>query len=172
MGVTIFYRGRVADQRSTVNAYRIAREFAERCGWTPLAGGEGLVLLPHEQCEPIEIVFDTQMQFSGSTKTQFAGPDVHWQVVDFFKHLQPHVLDLEVDDEAAAWDGASRREVQKAFDQTAILINRYVAGGGSGLSLRNVADLKYIGVALAWALVGIALLIGVAFLYSWWTGLL
>jgi hypothetical protein len=161
MGVTIFYRGRAADQASVDRVLEAAAEFARTRRWPAIPSSNSLLLEPPRNCETLDITFDERLAFEGAVKTQFAGPAVHRQIIELLRALREHLADLEVDDEAGAWDGASQRDVAETFVRTA-----------GRIALRTRSGRKRLAVALSWALAGVAALIGAAFLYSWFAGLL
>ena len=59
------------------------------------------MFLPHDSCEPLALRFTRTRRFSDFCKTQFAGPAVHTQVLQFLDGIRPHLSKLIVYDEAA-----------------------------------------------------------------------
>jgi len=64
----------------------------------------GIEILPHERCDPLRLEFDVDLYVQEYTKTQFAGPGVHREVVALLRELAPHFAMLQVDDEGEYWD--------------------------------------------------------------------
>ena len=106
MGITIYYAGRAKSEDSIADAYKDCCLLAKKFGWqTNEAAPEslredGLVFLPHPDCEPIHLRFSRTRRFSEFCKTQFAGPVVHQQVREFLGELSQHLSKLIIHDEA------------------------------------------------------------------------
>jgi hypothetical protein len=106
MGITIRYAGRANSEEDIAAVFNetivIAREFGWRCRIPDPESirEEGLSFLPHEDCEPLHIWFTKTRRFSDFCKTQFAGPEVHSQVLTFFKKISPRFSKLIIYDEA------------------------------------------------------------------------
>jgi len=171
MGVTIAYEGSVRDAVARGIVLETARSFARTRDWavdnTPL----GVVITPHQKSEPVVIEFD-KLSISGSTKTQFAGARVHWQVVELFKALQPAFVTLEIDDDASAWDGASPQDVEALFTRFQERIDHSRAQLATASDADSDGGVHPVLQTLLIGLVMLALLIAGGFAYSWWIGLL
>lgn len=106
MGITIHYAGRALSEDSIAAAFKEGIEIAHEFGWearVPPADTmreEGLVFFPHVDCEPVYLRFTRTRRFSEFCKTQFAGPSVHLQVLEFLERLSGHFSNLIVYDEA------------------------------------------------------------------------
>lgn len=124
MGITIHYRLELSDRGQLAAVLAAARQFALARGWpvheiadAPFgptstfpfgtrehAGpGTGVAIAPDEYCEPVLLVFDTDLVASASTKTEYAGSEVHTEVVALLDALTPHVASMDVTDEAEFW---------------------------------------------------------------------
>jgi hypothetical protein len=109
MGVTIHYAGQLRDPAKLPQLVEFSRDYATRSDWgfilLPFATGnlQGFVLYPHEDCEPIELRFGTRNRFSSWVKTQFAGPDIHIEIIRFFREIKPILGRLGVSDEGKFW---------------------------------------------------------------------
>lgn len=124
MGVTIHYRLELSHHAQLPALLAAAREFANARGWPiheiddasllspnifPFGGqdgggsGSGVVIVPDEHCEPVMLVFGPDLVAIASTKTQYAGAEVHMDVVSLLDALTPHVLSIDVTDEAEFW---------------------------------------------------------------------
>jgi hypothetical protein len=64
---------------------------------------DGFVINPHPDCEPLEIRFGKKNRFGNWVKTQFAGPEIHIQIVQFLKLIKPIVSRMGVSDEGEFW---------------------------------------------------------------------
>lgn len=110
MGITIHYAGRVASEESISALYKaavaIAQEFKWRGSIPPSESQRemGLVFLPHNDCEPLKLCFTRTRRFSDFCKTQYAGPLVHVQVLQFFDRLSHHFSKLIVYDETEEFE--------------------------------------------------------------------
>src|SRR5262249_23521889 len=71
----------------------------------------GIVIYPHPMCEPIYIQFGTDLLMSDFVKTQFAGPDVHVEVIGLLRKLKPLLADLQVSDEGEYWQTNDRAKL-------------------------------------------------------------
>jgi hypothetical protein len=127
MGVTLHYEGQVRDPRCCEQLLATAQAFAERQGWraeairrahttlTRKIRGEqqvyagptaGVTLFAHQQAEPLRLELDRDLYLQGWTKTQFAPPEVHVQMVALLRMLQPFFRELIVRDEGEYWETA------------------------------------------------------------------
>ena len=107
MGITIHYAGRAASEADIDAIIETSIGRARSLGWTGRVPApediraEGLVFLPHENSEPLTLHFSRTRRFSDFCKTQFAGPVVHRQVLEFLEHcLWPHCSKQILIDEA------------------------------------------------------------------------
>ncbi|HVN92372.1 MAG TPA: hypothetical protein VMT38_01685 [Terracidiphilus sp.] len=110
MGVTIHYAGQLTEPSRLPLVLDFARGFAESHHWDFRLIGEtassrprGFVLLPHPDCEPVEFEFGPRFKFENWVKTQFAGPRIHVEVLDFLRRIHPLIGRLGVRDEAEYW---------------------------------------------------------------------
>lgn len=124
MGITIHYGGRAASEDSIANVFSEGIAIARELGWLgrvppkELLRESGLVLLPHQDCEPLHIRFTKTRRFSDFCKTQFAGPVVHLQVRQFFDRLSPNFSKLIVHDEAEDFEvDGEVIPLEQAFDK-------------------------------------------------------
>jgi hypothetical protein len=125
MGVTIHYEGRLKDPASLSKVLGAAADFAALRGWPQrrftdgsihlarvrneedwdyVGPTSGIELTPNDRCDPIRLEFDKDFYIQEFTKTQFAGPDTHADVVALLRELSPFFEDLMVDDEGEFWD--------------------------------------------------------------------
>ncbi len=54
----------------------------------------GLVLYPHNMSEPVWLQFGDDLVLRDSVKTQFAGADVHIEIIRLFDALKPILKSL------------------------------------------------------------------------------
>ena len=72
----------------------------------------GVVLYPHDMCEPLRLEFSSDLVCQDFTKTQFAGADIHIAVVELFRRLKPHFARLEIEDEGEYWASSDRERLE------------------------------------------------------------
>jgi hypothetical protein len=129
MGVTIHFEGRLKSPESLERLVQAARGAAADLGWPcqiireecaqlPRVRDEqdwdyvgptaGIELLPHKDSEPLRLEFDRELYVQEFIKTQFAGPDVHVEVVNLLRQLETHFAILSVDDEGEYWESNDR----------------------------------------------------------------
>lgn len=124
MGITIHYAGRVASEEAISALYEESLAIARNFGWRGRVPAreslraEGLIFLPHENCEPLTLRFSRTRRFSDFCKTQFAGPAVHLQVLQFFRRLEQHFSKLVIYDETEEFETKGDMEALLAvFDR-------------------------------------------------------
>ena len=131
-GVTVHYQGKAKDAAAVAKVLAAARSVASAHGWEvreasvanasvprEVAGKEttyqgplnGIVIYPHPMCEPIYIRFGTDLFMRDWVKTQFAGADVHVEVIGLFRKLKPLLADLQVQDEGEYWETNDRTKL-------------------------------------------------------------
>lgn len=140
MGICIYYQAAADDTSAADSTIRSAIAFAERSGWRwdrvpPQKPADqqdsevaaGVVIYPHDSCEPIRLVFDQHFAIDDYVKTQFAGPAVHSQVVEFFKSLVPHLKHLDVVDEGDLWEVGDLPHTEGLFESFRTTLADYLA---------------------------------------------
>jgi hypothetical protein len=162
MGVTICYRGKLNDMRELGAFVDEMEEFAQPLGWwsrrcngdlsrpntarvslrkgrVDITGNlplQGIIILPHENSEPLWLTFDTHGYLADraatslvnegtkrptktwlSTKTQFAPPRIHAAVVKLLRYLKKqYISDLEVHDGGGYWESGDMHELERRID--------------------------------------------------------
>ena len=148
MGVTIHWQGTLLGNEAYSALVRSARSFAVERGW-PIQEIDsadkvlarvineesvdyegptyGIVLWPHPECEPVRLEFDRDLFTQEFCKTQFAGADVHIQVVNLLRLLTPYFDTLEVTDEGEYWETGSREALAAHVDKIASILAEMLA---------------------------------------------
>jgi hypothetical protein len=125
MGVTIHYSGVLAGAAEAELLLKEASAIAAEMEWgienlnSPNAG---LVVFPHPDCEPLAFNPDDFGMIESWVKTQFAGPETHIQIVDFFSRIAPHFENFAVEDEGEYWETKDRPKLEAHFEQVASAI--------------------------------------------------
>ena len=108
---------------------------------------KGITMRP-EKCEPVDVVFfptgstcspvkvkfntsgtDELMVQTVSTKTQFAGIDVHKTVVDLFIYLQPkYFSSFKMSDEGEYWETRDEKILLQQFARYNFLLDKLTTG--------------------------------------------
>jgi hypothetical protein len=125
MGVTIHFEGRVKDEAAYLALFDAATAFATRHHWPvqPIDQKEatllrvrdeqdwdysgpvkGIVIHPHEDCDTVRLEFDRDLYIQEFTKTQFAGAQIHLQVLELLKAIEPFFTELKIEDEGEYWE--------------------------------------------------------------------
>lgn len=128
-GITIHYEGKLASTNALTNVLDAATNFATQHGWKWVAVQTnrvemtrffhekeqkyigpltGVVLFPHEMCEPLHIEFGSDLVMQDFVKTQFAGVEVHIAVVEFLRRVKPLCQELNVFDDSEYWETNDR----------------------------------------------------------------
>lgn len=132
MGITIHFEGQLKSKPAFEQLVFTARKWAASEGW-PISDiprehrilkrvkneadwdysgfTEGLELQPHQNAEPLRLEFDENLYIQEYIKTQFAGPEVHLQVVAFLKDIQPCFSELTVIDEGEFWESENMQRL-------------------------------------------------------------
>jgi hypothetical protein len=109
-GVTIHFEGTAKSAADVSSVLTTAAEFAKNHGWmvvqVPAASGKlsGVVLYPHNMSEPVWLQFGMDLSLRDSVKTQFAGANVHIEVIRLFDALKPILKSLSINDEGEYWE--------------------------------------------------------------------
>ena len=138
-GITIHFEGTAASDASVQRIVTAAARRADQNGWRyqRIGDGEvatldgvtlrmleevqgskelselrGIVVYPHEMCEPVYLVFGSKRRTKNHVKTQFAGADVHVKVVELLESLKPQFAELEIDDEGEYFPKHDRAELE------------------------------------------------------------
>ena len=125
MGVAIHFEGRLRDERSYEQLLLIVRKIASSEAWLTedIEPAEkkllrirdeedwdyegpvkGVILYPHEDCDPVRLEFDRDLYMQEFTKTQFAGARYHVKVIALLRTIEPLFVELKVEDEGEYWE--------------------------------------------------------------------
>ena len=124
-GVTIHYEGTAASPDSVVKILAAVTAFAKKNKWkiedASITKGRlqrvidekdkdyegkitGVVIRVADNCEPLHFQFGEDLFMQDYVKTQFAGIDVHIQIVHLFESLRPYFKKIDVYDEGDYWE--------------------------------------------------------------------
>ena len=147
MGVTIYFQGQLRDEAAYHAAVSLANDFAARLGWpaTPIleesvvlhrvkdeqdcdytGPAKGLVIQPHENCDPFRLEFDENLFLQDFVKTQFAPIEVHIRIVELLKLLVPHFQKLEVEDEGEYFETLDQEPLRRHIDRCFEVMEEYL----------------------------------------------
>lgn len=134
MGMTITYWGTIKQLERDPVLQKVALKWARHwaCyvvdvvdqpdGMFQVRGGEvlayegplnGFVLHPHPKAESLAVLHGSDGYCWRSCKTQFAGPDIHIEVVQFLREIAPFFTAFQVKDEGGYWDTGDRQELER-----------------------------------------------------------
>ena len=148
MGVTIHSEGRLRDQSAYDALVAEATAFATHRNWQalpfaiPLAKlsrvrdekdwdyegpTKGIELRAHPSSEPIRLEFDQDLYIQEYTKTQFAPPEVHKDLVVLLDQLAPHFASLAVVDEGEYYESRDEKLLLKHRDRCFQVLDEHLA---------------------------------------------
>ncbi len=151
MGITIHFTGRVADPSridEVIDAAVVAAElrgwkaerFAKETGtlqrsangrqWEYTRPTKGVVVTPHEWCEPLWLEFDRDGVVQDFVKTQYAGVDTHVADVGLLRELQSRLESLEIADEGEYWETGDRHRVARLIAECDEQLARHLRDDG------------------------------------------
>jgi hypothetical protein len=134
MGVTIHFEGQLIDESAYRSLIDVASRFAFEQGWltepiemshTTLSrvrdekewdySGpvKGMVVYPHEDCEPLRLEFDSNLFIQEFVKTQFAGVQIHLKVVELLRAIRPFFSEFKVEDEGEFWQSGDVKRLEE-----------------------------------------------------------
>ena len=122
-GVTIHFEASAKSADDVPQVLKMAAAYAKERGWkleqTPAADGKtvGIVLHPHIMSEPVWLQFGDDLVLRDSVKTQFAGADVHIEIVRLFDALKPILKSLVIVDEGEYWEKRDRALLENRLNQ-------------------------------------------------------
>lgn len=136
MGITIHYEGQLTSESAYQDLVGLVSSVAYAEGWRtePIASDEvtlqrvrgetdwdytgpvkGIVVYLHKDCDPVRLEFDRDLYVQEFTKTQFAGVQIHIDVLKLLKAIQPFFRNLKVEDEGEWWETEDTQILTKHF---------------------------------------------------------
>ena len=124
-GVTIHYEGTAVSPDAVAKILAAVSSFAKKKNWkieeaSAVKGRlqrvidekdkdyegkiTGVVVRVADNCEPLHFQFGEDLFMQDYVKTQFAGAEVHIQIVELLESLRPFFAKIEVVDEGDYWD--------------------------------------------------------------------
>lgn len=137
MGVTIHFEGQLKSDKDFDSVMTKAKNFAKKNGmphnsffepskklgrvkneqdWDYEGSTKGIKIQPDKNSDPLWLEFDKDHYIQEFCKTQFAGINVHLQIISLLKEMQPHFIELEVTDEGEYWNTNDKSLLQECFD--------------------------------------------------------
>ncbi|MFC5402976.1 hypothetical protein [Cohnella soli] len=108
MGATIFYSGQAASRKKKEECISKIVSYSVRHNWNyefiDIDGKKGINLLIHERCEPVSILFTGDFEFNGFTKTEYAPPSVHKEIIHLFIDLKKSLKKVKLIEDTGYWD--------------------------------------------------------------------
>lgn len=163
MGLTIHYRGKIDFIPDVEHLTEELKDFSDTLTWDSRLWNEdwslpntatikrnleniqikghiplrGIVLYPHENCEPLSLTFTREGYLTNSigmalvaekkldiekewqsTKTQFAPIGIHIAIIKLLKYLKKrYISNLEVHDEGGYWESEDVKELQNRHNR-------------------------------------------------------
>ena len=132
-GITIHYEGTAAAPGAVAKVMAEVTAFAKKNKWqvedASATNGKllreidekemdyegvitGVVVRVNDNCEPLYFQFGDDLFMQDFVKTQFAGADIHIQIVQLLESLRPHFKKLDVIDESDYWDTHDRSALE------------------------------------------------------------
>ncbi len=108
-------------------AQRSLRRVRDELDWDYVGLTKGLIVYPHNQCEPLRFEFDENLYIQEYCKTQFAGPQAHIAIVRLLRSLQSFFTTLKVEDEGEYWDSGDEQALAGHMQSIDAQIARLVA---------------------------------------------
>ena len=147
MGVTMHFDGRLKDEASFEAILAETRQFCEDHSWPYESINEshvklsrvrdekdwdyegpvkGIVVQPHENSEPFRLEFDKDLYIQEYTKTQFSPIEIHVELIELLRRLQPHFEYLEVIDEGEFFETRDHETLAKHINRCFELLDEYL----------------------------------------------
>lgn len=87
---------------------------------------KGIVVQPHENSEPFRLEFDKNLYVQEYTKTQFAPIEIHVELVNLLRQLEPYFEHLEVIDEGEFFETGSHDTLATHRNRCFELLDEYL----------------------------------------------
>jgi hypothetical protein len=139
MGVTIHFEGQLKSNADYDKVMMIAKTFAETNAmtfsffeatnkllqrvkdeedWDYVGTTKGIVIQPHETCDPLILEFDDNNYLQEYCKTQFTDIITHSQIVSLFRQIEDCFVDLQVADEGEYWETEDAELLAENFNNS------------------------------------------------------
>ncbi len=105
---------------------------------------KGIFIGMEDQCEPLIMQFDENLEIWCFCKTQFAPIEPHIRVVHFFRKIEPLFEEFEVTDEGDYWETGDAKLLQEKIDFLAEKIAQIRALNPNPKGFLNLPDGKII----------------------------
>ena len=147
MGITIHYEGRLKDEASFESVLAKTKQFCNEHSWSyePInnlhvtlkrvrnekdwdyeGSVKGIAVQPHENSEPFRLEFDKDLYIQEYTKTQFAPINIHIELVQLLRSLQPHFECLEIVDEGEFFETDDQDTLANHLNRCFELLDEYL----------------------------------------------
>jgi hypothetical protein len=152
MGVTVHFEGQLRDQAAYEALLNAAIAFAASRNWQALpfelpvaklnrvrdeqdwdyeGPTKGIELRAHPSSEPIRLEFDDSLYIQEYTKTQFAPPNVHKELIALLDELASHFVSLTVVDEGEYFESRDEPLLLKHRDRCFEVLDEHLANDKS-----------------------------------------
>jgi len=139
MGVTIHFEGQLRSEAAYQDVVESASSIAGAKGWSTesIASDKvtllrvrdeqdwnytgpvkGIVVYLHEDCDPLRLEFDRDLYVQEFIKTQFAGVQIHIDVLKLLKAIEPFFRHLKVEDEGEWWESEDTSILAEHFSRS------------------------------------------------------
>ena len=147
MGVTLYYRGHLAQGVNRHSLFAEAESIAFENGWSirRLPSG-GFVIQAHPDCEELNFDLDDKGKVDDWVKTQCAGPDIHIQIADFLTRLAKFFTRFKVDDDTEYWTTRRRADLELGMQQVREMLEEIVRARPSARTVVRTPDGRIIDV--------------------------
>ena len=147
MGVTIHFEGRLKDEASFESALATTKQFCNEHSWPyELINNshvilkrvrdeenldyeglvKGIAVQPHENSEPFRLEFDKFLYVQEYTKTQYAPINIHIELIELLRNLQPHFEHLEIIDEGEFFETGSHDALANHINRCFEVLDEYL----------------------------------------------
>lgn len=167
MGVTIHFEGKLKSEKDYNEVLLAGQQWAEENEmeytyfehtdklllrvkgeeeWDYQGSTKGMRIQPDENSDPLVLEFDKDLYLQEYCKTQFAGVDMHVNLIEFLKSIEMHFEALRVFDEGEYWEKNDKEvllnHIKTCFHQMELAIqNDSALDGPFKVADGRIADL-------------------------------
>ena len=167
MGITVHFEGKLKNEAAYRGLIQVAENFASNRGWQmehfalPQVSlsrvrneqdwnyegpTKGIELHPHASSEPVRLEFDEELFIQEYTKTQYAPPEVHKDLVLLLDELTQYFESIEIIDEGEYYETRDEEILHEHRDNCFAMLNENLANdetlrGPIRLPSGRIADL-------------------------------